>query len=707
MSYNNNNNLAFNPLEAIRKRKWQLAGCLVLIGALSFATVTVFAPKYQSVANVKIIEDGKTQNTYNRLFGNGSNNFNSNYELLKSDRVYETALARLNSDPTIASPISMKKLRENSKLYGDPQAGLIKITGVSDKAEISSTIANTLASAFVETSSVIKKAHDNDILNQITDQILALETQINSKEAELGKFRQENMIIGDMTSYESARTVLNNLERKLQQCDTDKVDIQSELAVLQKITFDDLQDPQSIPLESLRNDVALKNHISEINKLSVKEREYSQIYLPNHRELQRIRQKLTMAQDNMVRYAQTLLISMQKKNVERLSALDKEKKQISLEIELQTAKALEDSQVYSKHKKLKEELQEIVSLKTKLHDQMQEFKIKQELSSDPVVVVNSARIPEETAGLPVRKRAGMVLVLGVLFSVVLILSLEKMSINDKLTAQYSMPIPYNPYQQPMPAYGGFQPTMAAPQEYKEPEPKPRTDILGKINILDMEGIDDDVSESMMYKLVHTYPNSQLASQFREVSTSLLSRFGKTRQSIVITSNEAKSGKTVLASNLALLLRQTGRSVVIVSTNQESDKLSKVYDTGRTLYADLILSNQYKTEEFVCQSESDGISTLKLDLANRPDTSELAQSLSALNWKLQSKFDWVIYDTTSIGCFDTDNILQVIGKAIFVSRSACTGDIIMTTEKIEQRGAVSLGCVEMPAKHSANISYQPV
>ena len=212
---------------------------------------------------------------------------------------------------------------------------------------------------------------------------------------------------------------------------------------------------------------------------------------------------------------------------------------------------------------------------------------------------------------------------------------------------------------------------------------------------------------MLYKLVHTYPNSLLADQFRNVSTSLLSRFGNTKQSIVITGNENKCGKTILTCNLALLLAQTGRSVVIVSTNQENDKLSKVFDTGRTLYADLMLSNQYNLDEFVRHNESDGVATLKLDLANRPDTAELAQSLSALNWKLQSKYDWVIYDTTSIGYFDTDNILQVIGKAIFVSRSTCTGDIIMTTEQIEQRGAVSLGCVEMPVKHSANISYQPV
>ena len=708
MSYNNNNQLAFNPLEAIRRRKWQLAGCLLLICGLSAVTVTVFAPKYQSVAQVKVVDESTSRSSYSSLFGTGSSNFNAQYELLKSDRVYEMALARLNSDPSIPSPINMKELRSNTKLYGDNQASIIKITGISEKAATSSAIANVLANSFIETSSVIKNAQNNDILNQLTDQLLSLEEKVSAKETELEDFRQENMIIGDLTSYESARNVLNNLERKLQNCDSEKVDIQSELAVLQKITINDLQDPQSIPLDEVRNDATLTKHISEINTLSVKEREYAQVYLPNHRELQKLRQKITMAQDNMVRYAQTLLISLQKKNVERLAALEKEKSQISSEINTQTTKALSDSQIYTKHKKLKEELNEVVSLRNKVHSQMQDFKLNQELKSDPVIVVNSARIPDETAGLPARKRAGMVLLLGVIFSLILVLALEKMSINDRMTAQqYNMPMPYYPYQQPVPAYNNYQPPTAQPTERVEHAQGLRADVLAKISSLDIEGVEGEISDSMLYKLVHTYPNSQLAGQFRGVSTSLLSRFGRTKQSIVITGNETKSGKTILTCNLALLLAQTGRSVVIVSTNQDNDKLSKVFDTGRTLYADLMLANQYNIDEFVRHTESDGVSTLKLDLANRPDTAELTQSLSALNWKLQSKYDWVIYDTTAIGYFDTDNILQVIGKAVFVSRSACTGDIIMTTEQIEQRGAVSLGCVEMPVQQSTKISYQQV
>ena len=407
---------------------------------------------------------------------------------MKSDRVYEIALARLNSDPTITNPINMKDLRHNTRLYGDHLSNIIKITGISDNAAASSAIANVIANAFTETSAVIKNAQDNEVLNQLTDQILLMEEKVTNKENELNKFRQENMIIGDLASYESARTVLRNLETKLQSCDSDTVDIQNELSVLQKITIDDLQDPQAIPLDTVRNDDTLRKHITEINKLSVKEREYSQIYLPNHRELQRLRQKITMAQDNMVRYAQTLLITLQKKDVERLAVLDKEIKQINAEIETQTAKAMSDSQVYTKHKKIKDELQEAISLRNKIHNQMQDFKLNQELSCDPVVVVNSARIPEDTAGLPARKRAGMVLLLGVLFSLMLILALEKMSINDRMAAnQYPFPMPYYPYQQPASAYNsGFQPTLSPQREQAETTTNNRTVILGKIGSLEME-----------------------------------------------------------------------------------------------------------------------------------------------------------------------------------------------------------------------------
>ncbi len=702
MNYNVNNHTAFNPLDALMRRKWQLAGCLVFICAMAISTVTIFAPKYEATAQVKVVstERGNTS-TLGALLG-GNSSFNSQLELLKSDRVFQMALARINSDPMVMNPMKLMALRDRTKLRADATANVINIVGVSEKAETASAIANNLTSAFVETSTVMKNAQSNMILDQLTDQILMLEAKVTQKEQELDQFRKDNMIIGNETSYDSTVKVINELQSKIQKCETQKVDIQNQLAVLQKITMDDLQDPMSIPLKSIREDRGLQEELKAINELVNKEREYSRTYLPGHRELQKLNQKITIAKDNMARHAQTLLISLQKQSIETLAAIDKEKESINEALINSKNDALKNSSVYTRLNKYNSELADARKSRDNIHSEIQQYKLKQKLTSDPVVIVNAANVPESTAGLSARKRAGAVLLIGVIFSFVLVLSLEKMKINDMANEMLYAPMNNMQYGNYGMNYNAMPYQNMSTYNIQQPHNK-NIEVLGRISGTSYD-LENPISENMLYNLVHTYPQCRQAEQYREISTALLSRFSRTKQSVVITGNESKCGKTVLTCNLAHLLAQAGRKVLIVSTNPANDKLSKAFETGRTIYADLMVSGKYNISDFICHTSSNHIATLKLDLDNRPDTAELAQAISAMNWKLQSEFDWILYDSTSIGYNDTDNILQVIGKAIFVSRSTSNENIILTTEQIEQRGAVSLGCVEMPAAHN-QVSYQ--
>ncbi|MBN2063773.1 MAG: hypothetical protein JW745_03145 [Sedimentisphaerales bacterium] len=708
MSYNTKNQMSFNPVEALNRRKWQLAACLTLVCAMAVATVTVFAPKYEATAQVKVTTEGQpVASSLGALLG-GNSSYNSQVELLKSDRVYEMALARLNSDPSMLSPITMRQLRESSRLRTDQQASVVKIVGISADAQRAAAIANNLSSSFTETSSVMKNAQANVLLDQMTDQILLLESKVKEKETELDSFRRDNMIIGSGATIDNSEKIVNDLQVKMRGYISKEAELNAQLAVMQKITMGDLNDPMAIPIETVRKDTTVNAMIREIASMEDTEKEFARIYLPGHRELQKVRQKIALAKDNLVRHTQMLLISLQKQNVETLATIALEKETISKEISVNKAQALNNGEIMTRMSRLNNELADARKMRDQIHNEIQQYKFRQKLTGDPVTIVCAANVPDTTAGLSPRKRAGSVLLLGSIFSIIFVLGLEKMRITE-LTCQqnYGMPMSM-PYPQPMymPANyqvaNGYAPTGNNAGQSHENEK--HVEVLGRISGVAVEELDGKINDSMLYNLVHTYPHCQQAEQYREISTNLLSRFGKTRQSLVITGNEAKSGKTVLVCNLAHLLAQAGRSVLIVNANPTSDKLTKAFAIGRTIYADLVLNGNYNLDEFICKSENSSIATLTLDLDNRPDTSELEQSISALNWKLQSRYDWVIYDTSSIGYYDTDNILQVIGKAIFVSRSSSTENKLIATEQIEQRGAVSLGCVEMPGS-SHSVSYQ--
>ena len=70
------------------------------------------------------------------------------------------------------------------------------------------------------------------------------------------------------------------------------------------------------------------------------------------------------------------------------------------------------------------------------------------------------------------------------------------------------------------------------------------------------------------------------------------------------------------------------------------------------------------------------------------------ALEELNRQLMQRFDWVIYDSGTLQEQLTSNLLQVVGKVLYVGSvteaNGCQEEII---EQIEHCGALSLGFVE--------------
>ena len=77
----------------------------------------------------------------------------------------------------------------------------------------------------------------------------------------------------------------------------------------------------------------------------------------------------------------------------------------------------------------------------------------------------------------------------------------------------------------------------------------------------------------------------------------------------------------------------------------------------------------------------------------------AGSISDVDIKMGERFDWIVYDTGELDSVFTGKLLGAIGKAVFVTSESEAAAHELTMSRIEQAGAMVVGCVENNRKES--------
>ncbi|HKQ62226.1 MAG TPA: polysaccharide biosynthesis tyrosine autokinase, partial [Candidatus Polarisedimenticolaceae bacterium] len=200
-------------------------------------------------------------------------------------------------------------------------------------------------------------------------------------------------------------------------------------------------------------------------------------------------------------------------------------------------------------------------------------------------------------------------------------------------------------------------------------------------------------------VAHHAGRARATEAYRELRTSLLlSHPGGAPRQIMVTSSLPEEGKTATAINLAVVLAQLGKRVVLVDTDLRRPRLHKALDTGHAAGVSTYLSGQQDDPlPLVVRTEVPHLELLPSgpippnpsELLNSPRFAELGRAL------LAGGFDHVLYDSPPVlSVADPVIIASIVDSRLLVVRAGRTPrqSIRLAAAKLKQSGVPPIGVV---------------
>jgi succinoglycan biosynthesis transport protein ExoP len=197
-------------------------------------------------------------------------------------------------------------------------------------------------------------------------------------------------------------------------------------------------------------------------------------------------------------------------------------------------------------------------------------------------------------------------------------------------------------------------------------------------------------------LPHSDSRSAIAEAYRAFRTSLLLASASSPKVIVISSTFAREGKTTTSVNLAVVLAQMGKPVLLIDADLRRPRLQKVFRGKMNLGLVNYLAANIPLEDVIQETQVPNLS-LVLSGPTPPNPSELLGSdrMKHLIHEIRSKFAFVIFDSPPVMAV-TDSIVLAAnadGVVLCVHGGQTPREIVQrAAERLRQSNIPVLGAI---------------
>ena len=176
-------------------------------------------------------------------------------------------------------------------------------------------------------------------------------------------------------------------------------------------------------------------------------------------------------------------------------------------------------------------------------------------------------------------------------------------------------------------------------------------------------------------IVRSSPKSSLAESFRSIRTNLLFALRDVDGgSFVVTSSEPKEGKSTVAANLAVVIGQSGKRVLLVDADMRRPVVHKILGIKNEAGLSNYLVGEADKKDIIVATDLPGLSAAPCGPipSNQSELLGSEAMVDFVKWA-SAEFDIVVYDSPPlVSVSDSLVVSGLTGASLFVVRAGSTG-----------------------------------
>ncbi|WP_167628748.1 CpsD/CapB family tyrosine-protein kinase [Listeria valentina] len=141
-------------------------------------------------------------------------------------------------------------------------------------------------------------------------------------------------------------------------------------------------------------------------------------------------------------------------------------------------------------------------------------------------------------------------------------------------------------------------------------------------------------------------HSPLYEQFRMIRTGIdFTSIDKENNVVMVTSSESGTGKSTIASNIAIVTAQSGKKTLLIDTDLRKPTIHKIF--SKNMYSGLsnLITGDLELEEVLQKTTVNNLTIMTSGIIPPNPTDLLASSrMKKILAELRTKFDFIIIDT---------------------------------------------------------------
>lgn len=707
------------------RRHWKLVAVSVLV-ALVIAGIHYFiTPKsYMSTATIQIERRNLSpvsttpspwfENFWNLEF------YPTQYELLQSRGLAERVVKSLDlmNDPAFNPGAGARKERTGATTAEEDEATLgrlalqikgglsvepvrgtqlVRLSFRSSSPEFAARAANAFSEAFIDMGVEDRFASAGKASTFLSSQIETLKQEISDKESQLQAFSRTSDIVTLDPESNVVLQRLGSLNTGLM--DAKKLRIEKEARYHEAMTS-----PPEAVADALAPGVVGGLRTQQI-QLQQEYENKLKTYKPEWPEMVALKAQI----DNGKQHLDTVIREMVQKarssaSADYQSALRQEQ---SLTAELETSKrqAIDQSSAAVQFTNLKVEIQTRRELLDQLLRQQSETEVAvrlQDTRESNVRIIDQALMPDGPSSPSLRKDLIYGLLLGLLLGVGAALLIEfldrTIKVPEEIVRRLGLPtlatiqdIADVGKTYGYSAYGyGYGDTPSGEQPRVRPGRKASPAAW-------LEKKKGTPTATPQIELVpHERPRTLISESYRSLRTSLLLSSARELKVVAVTSAMAGEGKTATASNLAVVLAQLGRPVVILDCDLRKPRLHQVFHVSNRVGLVNQLTNTADLDAVILPTEVPNLWVLPSG-PTPPNPSELLSSerMRELLRTLRGRFEYVIIDTPPALAVTDSTLVGVLVDGVVLtlrSNKVTREEARLVRDRLRQADVKILGAV---------------